>query len=169
MRSKELQEVLRLFVVKVRSHLDALREELDQIIKLMDELAETLMPPWIRPGWDRVEPLEYKGHVVGYLCLKGSEGAVYPTSDIKADTAPIRWLEDKLAKMAEADKTKGLEAPLQFEIRTDDDGLLRDIKLTGHITPLSDDDKRLEHLKSVLSWALDRATRPLKRNGEVRA
>ena len=169
MRGKELQEVLRLFVVKVRSHLDALREELDQIIKLMDELAETLMPPWIRPRWDQVEPLEYKGRVVGYLCLKGSEGAVYPASDIRADTAPIRWLEDKLAKMAEADKTKGLEAPLQFEIRTDDDGLLRDIKLTGHITPLSDDDKRLEHLKSVLSWALDRATKPLKRNSEVRA
>jgi len=169
MRSKELQEILRLFVVKARSHLDALREDLDQIIKLMDELAETLMPPWIRPGWDQVEPLEYKGRVVGYLCLKGSEGAVYPASDIRADTAPIRWLEDKLAKMAEADKTKGLEAPLQFEIRTDDDGLLRDIKLTGHITPLSDDDKRLERLKSVLSWALDRATKPLKRNSEVRA
>jgi len=168
MRSEELQEVLRLFVVKVRSHFDALREELDQIIKLMDKLAEALTPPWARPGWDRVEPLEYKGHVVGYLCLKGSSGAVYPANEIKADAAPIRWLEEKLAKMAEADKAEGL-APLQFEIRADNSGLLLDIRLDGHITPLSDDDKRFEHLKSVLSWALDRATRPLKRNSEVKA
>jgi len=168
MRSKELQEALRLFVVKVRSHFDALREELDQIIKLMDELAETLTPPWIRPGWDQVDPLEYKGRVVGYLCLKGSGGAVYPANEVKADAAPIRWLEEKLAKMAEADKAEGL-APLQFEIRAGDGGLLMDIRLDGHIAPLSDDDKRLEHLKSVLSWALDRATRPLKRNSEVKA
>ena len=168
MKNKELWEALRLFIVRARGHLEVLRDELDKLIGLMDELAEALMPPWARPGWDRVEPLEYRGRVVGYLCLKGSGGAVYSVNEIKADAAPIRWLEEKLAKMAEADKTEGL-VPLQFEIRADNTGLLRDIKLDGHITPLSDDDKRFEHLKSMLSWALDRATKPLKRNSEVRA
>jgi len=166
MENKKFQEALRLFIVRARGHLEALRDELIELIKLMDELAEALMPPWTRPGWDRVEPLEYKRRVVGYLCLKGSGGAVYPVNEIKADAAPIRWLEEKLAKMAEADKAEGF-APLQFEIRADNSGLLMDIRLDGHITPLSDDDKRCEHLKSVLSWALDRATRPFKRNNEV--